>query len=92
MRNRHRRQRWPRPVRRVPRKQYADMRVRELTPGVWAIVEIDYERTVISGFASHADAWAWLDAHTDDGRKARDAHHRIRMAFAGHSKSRGGGW
>ena len=70
-----------RPVRRQ-RIIYADMRPRELSPGVWAVVETDYERVVISGFATNAAAWQWLDANTYDGRRARDAH-RIRMAFAG---------
>ena len=54
---------------------------RVLSPGVWAVVEVEFERVVISGFASMAAAWAWIDRHPYDGRKLIDTHHRIRMAF-----------
>jgi hypothetical protein len=66
---------------RTGRPNYTDMRPRELSPGVWAVVEVDYERAVISGFSSMADAWAWIDKHTDEGRRFRDTHNRIRMSF-----------
>ena len=82
MRKQAKRSRRRRPaLRRVPRKVYADMTARELQPGCWAVVEVDYERVVLSGFATMADAWAWIDRHTDDGRRFRDTHNRIRMSF-----------
>lgn len=41
------------------------------------------DHVVISAFNTIAEAWAWIDNNTFDGRKSIDTHHRIRRAFAG---------
>ena len=61
---------------------YVDMRPRQLPCGAWAVVEVAWDRTVIAGFASHADAWRWLDLNTSQGRGDLDRFHRVRRAFA----------
>ena len=33
-------------------------------------------------FPSQSDAWAWIDALTDEGKAATDRHARIRDAFS----------
>jgi hypothetical protein len=91
MRNKAKRHRRRRPaLRRVllnrqsrfrTRPIYADMTARELSPGVWAVVEPRYERIVLGGFVSQATAWNWIDQNTYEGRAARDRHNRIRMSF-----------
>ena len=73
------------PARRVgppPHPSYARMSVLQDQSGLWQVVETDYGRIVIDGFTSNAQAWAWLDQITYDGRDAEDRHRRIRMAFA----------
>ena len=57
------------------------MQVKQLEGGLWAVIEVEYDRIVISGFASNAAAWSWLDANTWDGRDAVDRDRRIRSAF-----------
>jgi hypothetical protein len=42
----------------------------------------------IAAFTSNADAWAYVDAHTDEGRADTDRYNRIRIAFSEHATSR----
>ncbi len=58
------------------KRRYADMRVLEVQPGCWAVVEVEYDRVVIAGFSSMAQAWAWLD------RQMYERYHRIRQALS----------
>jgi hypothetical protein len=36
----------------------------------------------IGPFRTNAEAWAWVDQHTDEGRADLDRYNRIRIAFA----------
>ena len=37
---------------------------------------------VVEGLPSHADAWAWIDRHSDEGRADYVRYCRIRQAFS----------
>ena len=50
------------------RRRYADMRIRELPPCCWGVVEPRYDRVVVSGFVTQAAAWDWLDLNTSQDR------------------------
>jgi hypothetical protein len=36
----------------------------------------------IGPFRTHAEAWRWVDQHTDAGRDDQDRYDRIRIAFS----------
>jgi hypothetical protein len=47
--------------------------------GEWLVVEGD---TVLARCATQADAWHWLDVHSDDALADEDRRRRIQTAFA----------
>ena len=58
------------------------MTVTELSKGNWAV--IDSGGSVIRwGFETNADAWAWIDNNTDEGREDAGRFKRNRIIFDG---------
>lgn len=55
------------------------MKPREIFTGNWG-VETDNGSLIVSGLRTNAEAWNWIDRHTDQGRDDDERHMRIGVA------------